>query len=56
VFRKQRDGGDVEDNKVCMPWVYVGSGKQKQADMGKGQEGRCFSHYLQIIEDKEVRS
>jgi hypothetical protein len=51
-----KSGEFVEDNKVCMPWVYVRSEKQKKADMGKGQEGWCFSHYLQMAEDKEARS
>jgi hypothetical protein len=44
----------LEDNNVCMPWVYVRSEKQKKADMGKGQEGWCFSHYLQMVKDEEA--
>jgi hypothetical protein len=50
-----KSGELVEDNRVCMPWVYVRSEKQKKAGMGKGQEGWCFSHYLQTIEDNETR-
>jgi hypothetical protein len=46
-----KSGELVEDNKVCMPWVYVRSEKQKKAEMGKGKEGWCFSHYLQTAED-----
>jgi hypothetical protein len=46
-----KSGELVEDQKVNMPWVYVRSEKQKKADMGKGQEGWCFSHYLQKAED-----
>ncbi|MDR1126564.1 MAG: SH3 domain-containing protein [Treponema sp.] len=41
-----------EDNNVRMPWVYVRSEKHKKAEMGKGKEGWCFSHYLQIVEDE----
>jgi hypothetical protein len=41
----------VEDNKLRMPWVYVRSENHKKADMGKGQEGWCFSHHLHAIED-----
>ena len=50
-----KSGELVEDNKVCMPWVYVRSEKQKKADMGRGQEGWCFSQYLQTIEDEGLR-
>ncbi|MDR1094850.1 MAG: hypothetical protein LBL31_00495, partial [Spirochaetaceae bacterium] len=39
-----KSGELVEDSKVSMPWVYVRSEKQKRPDMGKGQEGWCFSH------------
>ncbi|MDR1230400.1 MAG: SH3 domain-containing protein [Spirochaetaceae bacterium] len=49
-------GESVEDRNVTMPWVYVRSEKQKQADMGKGQEGWCFSHYLQMAEDENIRA
>jgi hypothetical protein len=53
-----KSGELVEDNKVSMPWVYVRSEKQKRMDMGKGQEGWCFSHYLQMAEaeDENIRS
>jgi hypothetical protein len=51
-----RSGKLVEDSKVSMPWVYVRSEKQKKPDMGKGQEGWCFSHYLQIVEDENIRT
>jgi hypothetical protein len=44
-----------EDNNVRMPWVYVRSEKQKKKEMGKGREGWCFSHYLQMVEDEDVR-
>jgi hypothetical protein len=47
-----KSGELVEDCKVNMPWVYVQSEKQKKPDMGKGQEGWCFSHYLQMVEDE----
>jgi hypothetical protein len=47
-----KSGELVEDNNVCMPWVYVRSEKQKKANMGKGREGWCFSHYLQTMEDE----
>jgi hypothetical protein len=50
-----KSGELVEENNVCMPWVYVRSEKQKKADMGRGQEGWCFSHYLQAVEDEEAR-
>jgi hypothetical protein len=50
-----KSGELVEDQNVCMPWVYVRSEKQQKADMGKGQEGWCFSHYLQMMEDEEGR-
>jgi hypothetical protein len=50
-----KSGELVEDNKVCMPWVYVRSEHQKKADMGRGREGWCFSHYLQAIEGGEAR-
>ncbi|MDR0583069.1 MAG: hypothetical protein LBG57_01785 [Treponema sp.] len=50
-----KSGELAEDNKVRMPWVYVRSEKQKKRDMGKGQEGWCFSHYLQAAEDGEAR-
>jgi hypothetical protein len=49
-----KSGELVEDQKVCMPWVYVRSTKHKKADMGKGQEGWCFSHYLEMAEDGET--
>jgi hypothetical protein len=49
-----KSGELEEDQNVCMPWVYVRSEKQKKADMGKGQEGWCFSHYLQMAEGKEA--
>jgi hypothetical protein len=51
-----KSGELVEDYKVSMPWVYVRSEKQKQADMGKGKEGWCFSHYLQMTEDENIRA
>jgi hypothetical protein len=50
-----KSGEVVEDQNVRMPWVYVRSEKQKKADMGKGKEGWCFSHYLQMIEDQNDR-
>jgi hypothetical protein len=50
-----KSGELVEDQNVPMPWVYVRSEKQKKADMGKGKEGWCFSHYLQTVEDEEDR-
>jgi hypothetical protein len=34
----------------------VRSEKQKKADMGKGQEGWCFSHYLQMAENEGARA
>jgi hypothetical protein len=46
-----KSGELVENNNVYMPWAYVRSEKQKKAEMGKGQEGWCFSHYLQPVED-----
>jgi hypothetical protein len=49
-----KSGELVEENNVRMPWVYVRSEKQKKADMGKGREGWCFSHYLQAVEDEET--
>ncbi|MDR0374999.1 MAG: SH3 domain-containing protein [Treponema sp.] len=49
-----KSGELVEDQNVRMPWVYVRSEKQKKANMGKGQEGWCFSHYLQMAEDEEA--
>jgi hypothetical protein len=49
-----KSGELVEDNKLRMPWVYVRSENQKKADMGKGQEGWCFSHHLQAAEDEEA--
>jgi hypothetical protein len=33
----------------------VRSEKQKKANLGKGQEGWCFSHYLQVVDDNEIR-
>jgi hypothetical protein len=48
-----KSGELVDDQNVFMPWVYVRSEKQKKADMGKGQEGWCFSHYLQMLEDED---
>jgi hypothetical protein len=51
-----RSGELEEDNNVRMPWVYVRSEKQKKKEMGKGQEGWCFSHYLQMVEDEGVRA
>jgi hypothetical protein len=48
-----RSGELVEDQNGSMPWVYVRSEKQKKEDMGKGREGWCFSHYLQMMEDEE---
>ncbi|MDR1985555.1 MAG: SH3 domain-containing protein [Treponema sp.] len=50
-----KSGEVVEDQNVRMPWVYVRSEMHKKADMGKGQEGWCFSHYLQMAEDEEDR-
>jgi hypothetical protein len=50
-----KSGELVEDQNVRMPWVYVRSEKQKKADMGKGQEGWCFSHYLQMAEGEGDR-
>jgi hypothetical protein len=47
-----KSGELAENNNVSMPWVYVRSEKQKKMDMGKGQEGWCFSHYLQLAEDE----
>jgi hypothetical protein len=49
-----KSGELVEDNKVCMPWVYVRSENKKKADMGKGQEGWCFSHYLAPMESADL--
>jgi hypothetical protein len=49
-----KSGELVEDQKVLMPWVYVRSEKHKKTDMGKGQEGWCFSHYLEMVEDGEA--
>jgi hypothetical protein len=49
-----KSGELVEDQKARMPWVYVRSEKQKKPDRGKGQEGWCFSHYLEPAEDEEV--
>jgi hypothetical protein len=46
-----KSGELVEDQNMRMPWVYVRSEKQKKADMGKGKEGWCFSHYLQMMEE-----
>jgi hypothetical protein len=51
-----KSGELVEDQKVRMPWVYVRSEKQKKPDMGKGREGWCFSHYLEMVEDEEARA
>ena len=45
-----KSGELLEDQNVHLPWVYVRSEKHKKADMGKGQEGWCFSHYLQMVE------
>ena len=50
-----KSGELVEDQNARMPWVYVRSEKQKKRDMGKGQEGWCFSHYLEMVEDEEER-
>jgi hypothetical protein len=47
-----KSGELTEDQNVCMPWVYVRSEKQKKEDMGKGKEGWCFAHYLQMVEDE----
>jgi hypothetical protein len=49
-----KSGELVEDNKARMPWVYVRSESQKKPDMGEGQEGWCFSHHLQAIEDHKT--
>ncbi|MDR0628465.1 MAG: SH3 domain-containing protein [Treponema sp.] len=49
-----KSGELVEGNNKYMPWVYVRSEKQKKPDMGRGQEGWCFSHYLQMIEAEEA--
>ncbi|MDR0640043.1 MAG: hypothetical protein LBG27_14305 [Spirochaetaceae bacterium] len=49
-----KSGELVEDQNVRMPWVYVRSEKQRKADRGKGQEGWCFSHYLEPVEDEEA--
>ena len=49
-----KSGELTEDNNICMPWVYVRSKKQKKKDMGRGQEGWCFSHYLQLMEDEDA--
>jgi hypothetical protein len=51
-----KSGELVEDQNVRMPWVYVRSEKQKKSGMGKGQEGWCFSHYLQMAENEEDRT
>jgi hypothetical protein len=51
-----KSGTLVEDQDVRMPWVYVRSEKHRKADMGKGREGWCFSHYLQMAEDGEAAS
>jgi hypothetical protein len=48
-----KSGELVEDQNVRMPWVYVRSENQRQADMGKGQEGWCFAHYLEMTDDQE---
>jgi hypothetical protein len=48
-----KSGTAVEDQNIILPWVYVRSEKHKKADMGKGREGWCFSHYLQMVEDGE---
>jgi hypothetical protein len=48
-----KSGESVEENG--MPWVYVRSEKQNKPDLGRGQEGWCFSRYLQPVEDEEVR-
>jgi hypothetical protein len=48
-----KSGESVEDNSML--WVYVRSEKQNKPDMGKGQEGWCFSRYLQPVEDDEAR-
>jgi hypothetical protein len=48
-----KSGELVEDDS--MRWVYVRSEKQNKADMGRGQEGWCFSHYLKLAEDEEAR-
>jgi hypothetical protein len=50
-----KSGELVEEQNVSMPWVYVRSEKQKKAEMGKGKEGWCFSHYLQMVENEEAR-
>ncbi|MDR2553652.1 MAG: hypothetical protein LBD31_10885 [Treponema sp.] len=49
-----KSGELAEDNQARMPWVYVRSENQKKADMGKGQEGWCFSHHLRAVEDEEA--
>jgi hypothetical protein len=46
-----KSGTLVEDQNLSMPWVYVRSEKHRKADMGKGREGWCFSHYLEMVED-----
>jgi hypothetical protein len=51
-----KSGELEEDNNVRMPWVYVRSEKQKKAEMGKGREGWCFSHYLQMVEDEDIHA
>jgi hypothetical protein len=47
-----KSGELVEGSK--MPWVYVRSENEKKPDMGRGQEGWCFSEYLQTAEDGEA--
>jgi hypothetical protein len=47
-----KSGELTEEQNVCMPWVYVRSENQKKEDMGKGKEGWCFAHYLQMAEDE----
>jgi hypothetical protein len=49
-----KSGELVENQNVRMPWVYVQSEKHKKPDMGRGQEGWCFSHYLEMVEDEEA--
>ena len=42
-----QSGGLTEFNGISLPWVYVKSENTKKADMGKGREGWCFSHFLE---------
>jgi hypothetical protein len=47
-----KSGGLVDDRSML--WVYVRSEKHSKMDMGKGQEGWCFSRYLQTVENEEA--